>query len=72
MKRTVYKDIEDWEVLETKIIHDFTEDEIPFSVVKVKIGNIYNGTENSPYPIIRWISTNEYYNLRKNAGIVIW
>ena len=72
MKRTVYKDIKDWEILETKIIHDFTEDEIPFSVVKVKIGNFYNEKEDSPYPIIRWISTNEYYNLCKNAGIIIW
>lgn len=72
MKRTVYKDIKNWEILETKIFHDFTENENPFSVVKVKIGNLYNGTEDSPYPIIRWISANEYNRLCKNAGTIIW
>ena len=76
-----YKDIKDWDVLETRIIHAYNDDETPIEVVKLQIGILERyeitgglGTHitNNTFPIIRWISKQEYDYLREGEGAIIW
>ena len=76
-----YKDITDWDVLETRIIHAYNDDETPIEVVKLQIGVLEKydvigglGTHitNDKFPIIRWISKKEYDYLREGEGTIIW
>ena len=75
----LYKDIKDWQVLETKTIYDFTPNENPIEVIKVLIGtlcfdevDINQHYINSMTPITRWITRSEYKRLLKNEGSIIW
>lgn len=76
-----YKDIADWTILETRIIHAYNIDETPIEVVKLEIGNLEKyevagglGTHitTNTFPIIRWISKKEYEHLCEGAGTIIW
>ena len=78
--RQSFKDIKDWEVLSSKIIYDFSDDENPIEVIEVEIGTLYrdeidvSGTHYSETasPIIRWISRDEYNILRAHEGMIVW
>ena len=78
--RTKYLEVHNWEILEKKTIHDFTENENSINVIKVLIGTLiteeidafnqkYNAIET---PIVRWITEKEYQILKNNEGIIIW
>ena len=76
-----YKEVADWDILETCIIHAYNDDETPIEVVKLQIGILekYDVTgglsthiTNDKFPIIRWISKKEYEYLLKGAGTIIW
>jgi len=67
----VYEKVENWSVIDSRTIHDFTENEHPFEAVNVKIGNLVYD-DNHTSPITRWITRNEYEYFLNNAGIVIW
>lgn len=75
--RPEYLNVEDWTVLEERIIHDFSDR--PIEVVQVLIGTLhYDSVDfhqhytSNETPIIRWISRNQYKYLLANAGKVIW
>ena len=77
--RPIYRDVKDWAVLDEQIIHDFTENENPISVVEVLIGTLhYEAIDfNQHYtesrtPIIRWITKKQYDYFIENAKTVIW
>lgn len=77
--RPLYKNVENWQVLDKIDIHDFSAEENSFSVVQVLIGDlqIEEVDLNQHYvkaitPITRWISYNEFMRLKKHAGTVIW
>ena len=77
--RPVYRDIKDWAILDSVIIHDFSESENPIEIVELLIGTLhYEFIDfNQHYserrtPIIRWLSRREYEHLVKNAGTIIW
>lgn len=78
-RRNTFLDVQDWVILDKKVFHMYNEDETPFSVLKVKIGNVIedNIDFNSHYTkkvfdIIRWISEKEYTKLIENSGVIIW
>lgn len=75
----IYRDIKDWAILDEQIIHDYTENENPISVVELLIGTLHyeNIDFNQHYiekrtPIIRWLTRKEYEYLRTNEGTIIW
>ena len=77
--RPIYRDIKDWAILDEQIIHDYTENENPISVVELLIGTLhYESIDfNQHYiekrtPIIRWLSKKEYEYLCANEGTIIW
>ena len=78
--RTKYLEVHNWEILEKKTVHDFTENENSINIVKVLIGTLiieeidtfnqkYNAVET---PIVRWITEKEYQTLKNNEGVIIW
>ena len=77
--RPIYRNIQDWAILDEQIIHDYTENENPISVVELLIGTLHyeNVDFNQHYeerrtPIIRWLTRKEYEYLRTNEGTIIW
>ena len=75
----IYRDVKDWAILETRILHDFTELENSIEVVCVLIGTLhyesiglFNKYESRRTPIIRWITKKQYEHLLKNEGVIIW
>ena len=77
--RPIYRDVEDWAVLDTRTIHDFTESENPIEVVEVLIGTLHyedidfnQHYHESRTPIIRWITKKQYSHFLANAKTVIW
>ena len=77
--RPIYRNIQDWAILDEQIIHDYTENENPISIVELLIGTLHyeNVDFNQHYeerrtPIIRWLTRKEYEYLRTNEGTIIW
>lgn len=77
--RPIYRDIKDWAVLDSEIIHDFTEQENEIEALEVCIGTLhYESIDfNHHYserrtPIIRWITRKQYNYLCEHEGTVIW
>lgn len=75
----IYRDVRDWAVLDSCIIHDFSEVERPIEALEVLIGTLhYEAIDfNQRYmerrtPIIRWLTREQYEHLLLNAGNVIW
>ena len=75
----IFRDVKDWAILDTKIIHDFTDDENPIKIVEVLIGTLhyehiglFEKYESRRTPITRWITQNQYEHFLKNEGVVIW
>lgn len=72
-------EIENWKILDTKIIHNYDEKETPIEIVNVQIGTLEridmqfnNNFTRDDYIITRWITKNEYNHLKQNSGIIIW
>ena len=77
--RPMYRDLENWVVLDTVTIHDFSNEENPIEVVELLIGTLHYETvdfnqkyKESRTPIIRWITREHYEHLVDNAGVIIW
>lgn len=75
----IYRDIDDWVILETKIINDYSENENPIEAVSLLIGTLHyeeldfnHHYIESRTPIIRWMTTSQYKTLLKNSGVIIW
>ena len=70
--------VENWEVLMTKTCHFYNEDNTPFEVVCLRMGETFsikttiNGSEIERIPVIRWITNKEYEYFKKNSGMVIF
>lgn len=74
-----YSEVKDWQLLDTRIIHAYNTDETPIEIVKVQIGlldryDIGLGWSYSAitYPIIRWLTRNEYNRLVAKEDIIVW
>lgn len=52
----IYRNIENWIVLETTTIHDFGEPPQPITVVNVLIGTLHHGDGERRTPITRWMT----------------
>lgn len=70
----LYRDVQNWVILDSKVIHDFSESENPINVVKVLIGKllyedigISHEYEQFRTPIIRWMSLRRYEQLLSQA-----
>lgn len=64
----VYRDIQNWVILDNYIIHDYTDDEKEILIVNVLIGTLHykqvnweGKEEDKRTPITRWITKNQYY-----------
>ena len=75
----IYRNINDWAILETRIIHNYDECETPIEIVLVLVGTLhYEGVdfnhlpENKRTPIIRWITRKEYNRLMEYEGEIVW
>lgn len=78
-QRPNYFDINDWIIMDTKVLHMFDENETPFYAMKIKIGtldveeiDINNHYKKKSFDIIRWINKSEFDRLRTNAGVIVW
>ena len=78
-QRPNYYDIENWIILDTRIIHMYNDDETPIPIFKVKIGtldieevDINSHYNQKNFDIIRWITKVEFDRLIHGAGIIIW
>lgn len=78
-QRPNYFDINDWIIMDTRVLHMFDENETPFYVMKIKIGtldveeiDINNHYKKKSFDIIRWINKAEFDRLRANAGVIVW
>ena len=64
----LYLPIENWQVIKTMTIHDYTPDENPIEIVQVQVGrNIVNG-----HNIIKWMTYQEWIDLTRQGGAVGW
>lgn len=77
--RPIYRNIQDWAILDEQTIHDYTENENPISIVELLIGTLHyervdfnQHYEEKRTPIIRWLTRKEYEYLRANEGTIIW
>lgn len=75
----IFRDVKDWAILDTQIIHDFSPAENPIEIVLVLIGTLhyesiglFNKYESHRTPITRWITKEQYDYFLKNEGVVIW
>ena len=74
----VYKNVENWTLLDTKTFNFYSEEETPFEAVCVEIGTLTIlyptafGNTIEKTPIIRWITKVEYEALKRNSGVVIF
>lgn len=73
---TKYYDIDQWQVIDRLVIHDFSDN--PINVLNVQIGKVYylnnslNPTECKVSPITRWITEDRYQFFIKKQGAVLW
>lgn len=74
-----YKKVSEWIILENMTVHFFDDNETPFDVVKVCIGELEvhkvelnNHYEKNTYPIIRWMTKGEYNYMKDHEDMLIW
>lgn len=79
MKNFNFFDPSGWEILDRKIIHTYTEEEYPITIVKVKIGTvdieeikINNTYEKDTLEIIRWMLESQYTRFFNQKTAIIW
>lgn len=58
----LYLPIENWHVIKTMTIHDYTPDENPIEIVQVQVG----------HNIVKWMTYQEWVNLTRQSGAVGW
>lgn len=73
-----YNEVEDWKILDEKIIHSYSDVELPIEVVCVEIGTLdifyptAFGSTLERTPIIRWMPKTEYCYFKEKRGVVIF
>lgn len=78
MQYSDFWNVEDWQVLESKVCHFFNESETVFEAVNVQIGILtmykttINGAVIEKFPITRWITSREYRRLKENSGVIVF
>jgi len=77
--RPNFYDIDNWIILDTKVVNMYNEDATPFIAMKMKVGDldaeeisINNAYSKNSFPIIRWITKKEFDRLKAGAGVIIW
>ena len=77
--RPVYRDIKDWEIINTQTVYDFSTPPRAIHAIEVLIGTLYmeevdlhQHYNETTTPITRWITEEEYQYLKQNEGTIIW
>lgn len=73
-----YNEVEDWKILDKKIVHSYGDTELPLEVVCVEIGTLdisyptVFGSTLERTPIVRWMSRDDYRYFKEMRGVVIF